>query len=117
MTETKKSLEKTRNELLKEYFCAITLDDIITVDKSGVVKIDGEAATPGELSSLFEEAKFFAESRLYKILINLPKKQAMDVMYNLSESFDDMRNGKMMLYNISLQENIMKILLRYSPKK
>ncbi len=109
-----KTPEKTKNDLLKEYFCAITQDQVLTIDKLGRIAIDGEMITPGEANALIEEAKFFAESRLYKILINTLRKQAMDVMYNLSEDFDDMRNGKMMLYNLSLQENIVKALLKLS---
>lgn len=113
-----KSLEKTKNELLKELFCAIVPDDIITVDKIGVIKIDGEALSEGESRALYEEAKFFIESRIYKIIINTPKAQAMEIMYNKSETFDDMRNGKMMLYNLSLQENIVKAIMSFAkPKK
>lgn len=111
------SVEKTKNELLKEYFCAVTMDDVITIDKLKRISIDGEPITEGEAASLFEEAKFFKESRLYSIMINTLKKQAMEVMYNQSQSFDDMRNGKMMLYNLSLQENIVKVILNNFAKK
>lgn len=112
-----KSKEKTKNDLLKEYFCAIVTSDIISVDKMGRIKIDGELITEGEAASLYEEAKFLLESRLYKILISTPKSQAMEIMYNKSETFDDMRNGKMMLYNLSLQENIIKAIMQFARKK
>lgn len=111
MTETEK------NKLLKEYFCAVVPEDVIIFDKIGQIWINGQKQTVGEISSLYEEAKFFKESRLYKILINHLKVMAMEVMYNKSESYDDMRNGKMMLYNLSVQQNIVNNILKFGKKK
>jgi hypothetical protein len=106
------SEEKTKNELLKEYFCAIVPEDIMTIDKLGKIKIDGIEISEGEKIALIEEAKFFRESRLYKIMMNTPKKMAMEAMYNLSQSYDDMKSGKMMLYNLSVQEKLINGILR-----
>lgn len=110
------NLEKTKNELLKEYFCAVTLDDIMTIDRLGGIKLDGEKLSSGEALGLYEEARYFQGSRLYKILMNSLRDQAQKVMYEKSESFDDMRNGKMMLYNLSVQENIIDAILKYGSR-
>lgn len=102
--------EKEKNELLKSYFNAVTPEDIIMFDSAGRVFIDDKLLSQGELNTLIAEAKQMAETRLYKILTNYIKKRAMEVMYMKSENFEDMRNGKMMLYNISLQEDIVNRL-------
>lgn len=112
----KQTTEKTKNELLKEYFCAVVEDDILTIDKLGRLKINGVVLTPGEQNGLLEEAKFLYDSRLWKILINTPKARAMEIMFTKSENFEDMRNGKMMLYNLSLQENLVKTILNFAKK-
>ncbi len=109
-------MEKDKNELLKEYFCAVTVDDILTASKTGKIFLNGVELTEGQASALKVEAEFFRDSHLAKIFFDTLYSQAQKIMFEKAESFDDMRNGKMMMYNISVQKNIIKLLCNYKSK-
>jgi len=85
----------------------VTLEQVITIDSLGRVKLDGQVVSASELHSLQEEIRAFQTMRLSTILINLPKALAQQRMFEDSKSWDDMLAGKLMLYNVSIQENAM----------
>lgn len=89
----------------------VILEQIITIDNVGRVKIDGKIITPNELRDLQEQVRALQTMRLKTILFTLPKALAQDKMFTSAQNWDDMLIGKMMLYNVSVQENAMLAIL------
>lgn len=102
---------KKENQLTKDLLCVVVPEDVVTTDKQGQLFIGGTKLTAMEVGSLKSEAEFLVKTRLWSILTNSLKDQAMKVMFERSTTFDDMRAGKMMLYNLNVQEKIIYALL------
>lgn len=84
-------------------------EDVLTADrKTGDLFLDGVRLNKQEVINLSEEIKYFKTLRLYKILTETVKDQARLTMFERSESFDDMRNGKAMLNTIGILESIFR---------
>lgn len=94
----------------------VELTHIITVSNTGQVKIDGNILAPQELIALQQEVKAFQAFRIYHILMNLPKAHAEHRMFTDAKNWDDMLAGKLMLYNVSIQENALLAILT-APKE
>lgn len=99
------------NWLLRKLLNAITLDEIVTSDKAGVVMIDGKPINPAEMKSLLAEAKAMSGFRLWSLMSNTTKHHAEEKIFNKSINMDDIRFGKAMLYNLSLQQSIINYVL------
>lgn len=82
------------------------------IDTAGNVYLGGEKVTDQLAKELKQEANIMKELRLWNILTNTPKHQAKEVMFTKSKTFDDMMAGKMMLYTVDVQENIVNRLTR-----
>lgn len=83
----------------------VTLEQIISINNVGQIKINGVVISEAELKNLQEEVRAFQSFRLKTILFTLPKAHAEAKMFTDSKSWDDMLAGKLMLYNVSIQEN------------
>ena len=87
---------------------------ILTIDsKAGKAYIGGELVDPGRLNNLKQEAEFIVKTDLWLLINETLKKVTQDVMFNKSENFEDMRNGKSILYTLSFQNNVIKVLRSY----
>lgn len=95
------------NWIFKHLTKPVNLEQIISINNAGQVKIDGRVISEQELVALQQEVKAFQTFRLKTILMNLPKAHAESKMFIEAKNWDDMLIGKMMLYNISIQENAM----------
>lgn len=101
------------NFLFKSFYKLPIEKDILTIDqRSGVVVREGRVISGQELINLRQEAEYFKNTELYKIMISTPSHHAKEIMYNKSTSFNDMLGGKFVLYTISLQENIINKLTK-----
>ncbi len=106
-------MEKRLNEMLS------VVDDkhVVTLDKQrGMVYIGGIKADDLTLQNLKAEADFIIQSTIWKLIYNTPKELAMRAMFVNSESLDDMKKGKSMLYTLSAQENIINTFKGYIKK-
>lgn len=108
-----KLIEQLKNWLTKNLFCTVDPKQVLKQDKNGIFLIDNEIVSKEEMRSLQNEAKFLQHTRLWQILTETIKDQAEKVMFEKSTSFEDMRTGKMMLYNINLQKQIVNIIEKY----
>ena len=81
--------------------------DIYTVAKTGGIYIGELPITKDELKSLQEEIKFLEKTRIWSILVNTMAEKAKEIMFEKSETFEDMRTGKAMLLNIRQMKKIM----------
>lgn len=109
--------ESYKNELLRDIFCAVVPEDVITQDKAGRIYLGGRVASDREIEVLQREVSFLEESQIWKLLTNSLVDQAHTIMFNNSESFEDMRSGKMMLYNIGVQKAIIQKIKKAVPHK
>lgn len=82
-------------------------NDVLTANsKTGDLYLGGVKLNQQEINNLNEEIKYFKTLRLSKIFFETVKDQARLTMFDRSQSFDDMRNGKAMLNTIGILENI-----------
>lgn len=109
-----KATIKTKNQLLKDIFCASVPDDVITFDKIGNAYVNSEKLDETQLDVLKSEAAFIVKSRLWTLITNSLAETAKKTMFEKSESFDDMMSGKMLLYAIDVQRKIIEKLLSRS---
>jgi hypothetical protein len=106
---------KLENRLLKKISNAVVVEDIIKAkpvrDTFGRVidikfYLKGKELNLLDLKNLREEVKYLKETMIWKILTNSLKEEARKSMNENALNFDDMRQGKLLLYAISLQEKI-----------
>lgn len=99
------------NFLLKHLLNAITVRDIIGNDpKTGAILIDGQTIKPDELKQMKAEIKALEGFRVWSIITETTKSHAEKMIFNDSKTMDDIRFGKAMLYDLSLQKSIIKVL-------
>src|SRR3990167_4581291 len=94
----------------------VDLTKIIAKDPRGLILIGGEHATNGRLTNLKAEAEFLLQTELWSLLYETPKELAQRAMFITSESLDDIKKGKSILYTLSIQKNILDLLKAYVPK-
>ena len=100
-------MERLRQWCLKNVFNAPVANDIVTIakDKSHLL-IDGQKIGDAELASLHAEYLAIKKFRLWNLITNTVRDQAKKMMFENAQSYDDMLSGKMMLYVVSVQENV-----------
>lgn len=97
--------------LLRRLFGAITTSDIVeNHPKTGAVLIDGKPIQPDELRQMQAEIKDIEGSRIWKLISETTKHRAEERIFKNSLVIEDIRFGKAMLYNLSLQKSIMDAL-------
>lgn len=113
-----KKAEVLANKKLNDLLSPVDLTTILTVDKDhGFVFIGGEKVPEGRLKNLKSEADYLIQSDIWKLLYNTPKELASRAMFVTSESLDDMKKGKSILYTLSTQKNILETLQKLSTPK
>lgn len=91
---------------------------ILTHNKEkGFVFLGGEKLTPEQIMNLKSEAEIILTSTMWKIFYNSIGDIARKAMFEKSETFQDMLSGKMLLYHLSLQKNILDLFKKYESKK
>lgn len=118
----RREIEERAFTKLCEMTYSVDPKNVITAisDRAGnaaIIKLGDEELTLQEIKNLKEEVKWYRQSKLYHININTLKNKAQEVMFKKSESFEDMRSGKMCLINIDIQENILKAIDTFDTKK
>lgn len=103
--------------LLRNLTCSVDPEMVITYDpKTNLVFIEGEQISHSEALSLKQEAKMLQNTRLWSIMQETLKSNARDTMITKSRTFEDMRSGKLMLYNLDIQKKIIAAVERYTIK-
>lgn len=98
------------NFTLKYLLNAVLISDVIKFDKkTGVVYINNQVVTKDEARNLRNEADYFQKSRLWKILIDSPAREAEKKIFIHSLTVMDSVAGKTMLYNVDVQRKILEI--------
>lgn len=104
-------------EIVNGLLSNVDLSRIVSLDKArGIVYIGGKQVDKGRLTNLKAECEFLMQSDIYKLLIETPKELAQRTMFVNSESLDDMKKGKSILFTVSTQENIINTFLNVTIK-
>lgn len=102
---------------LNEMLSVVDMNHVITVDKqAGIIYFGKERASDLQLTNLKAEAEFLVQSNIWKVLYETPKELAHRTMFVSSESLDDMKKGKSMLYTLDSQQKVVNMLRTYTPK-
>lgn len=103
----KKLKIRVLNLLLRNLFNAVTINDIIVVNKGRVI-VAGKELTKAQILALKSDAKLLERCELYKLIKKNLRHEAHNRLYNNSVTTDDMIFGKAMLHNLSLMNNFIK---------
>lgn len=103
---------KLINYVLRSLFPVFELENVLTVSKSGHLFLNGEVMTEKQKSTLKAQARMLRDSGLWEIMAATLKSQAQKIAFNDSQTLQDLMNAKMILYTISVQENIIKNIER-----
>ena len=100
--------QKVENYLLRHLLCVVDINHVVRSDNTGIY-INGKKLDENELLSLKQEVHRFKASQLYQLLQETPKQQSLKLIFEKSENFDDVRNGKMILYTLDVQNKILNL--------
>lgn len=101
--------QKIRKQILKRVNL-IDPQEVITKNNAGMPFINGKKITSQEMKLLRDEVKIIKQTKVWKIITDSVVDQARKVMFESCQSYEDLQCGKLMLYNIGVQKNILKLL-------
>lgn len=96
------------NKMFSYLFPITGLDKVVTVNKQGFLYLNGNLLTPEQRSTLKAEVRLFRNTQVWDILSSSLKYQGQKLAFNDSKELQDLLNAKMILYTVSVQENILK---------
>lgn len=101
-------LRKIKNWLIGNILCASVPEDVLEF-RGNKMYVGGVPANEEVARQLAEDAMYIRNSRLWSIMVNTLRKDSEVRMFTKSTTFDDMWAGKMMQYNLSVQEKILNV--------
>lgn len=111
---TEERAKALADSMLMALLTPVDLRSVLTVNKvQKKLYIQGEIVDQATLANLKAEAEFIAQSSVWNLLYETPKKLAQDAMFRNSESLADMQKGKSILYALDSQKNILDTLLSF----
>jgi hypothetical protein len=110
-------LKRLKAWLLTGIMVAVDEKRVITFDeKTQVLKVGGQIVPKEYLTALKQEAAMMKKLYIWDIYQNTIASHAREIMFEKSQTFDDMMTGKLMLYNLNILKNILNIIERYEIK-
>ena len=94
------------DELLKETFVVVDPKDILLVSDTGAT-FGGKEVPPDKIEQLVNDAVRYKRSFLWQALSRQLRFEASNLIAYKSKNTDDMLGGKMMLYCISVIEDLL----------
>jgi len=94
------------NLALKHLFPIVEVNEILTSGRQGQLFLGGVPIEKKKLADLQHEVRLFRNTAIWGIISNTLKHQAQLTMFTKSQDYQDLMNGKMILYTIDVQENI-----------
>lgn len=105
--DVEKRAEELADEKVSKLLGTFDGKKVITYsEKTGQIFLGGERIEKELIPTLNSEATFIKESQLWSILSNTIGDIARKTMFDKSQNFDDMLKGKMLLYQLSIQNKI-----------
>jgi hypothetical protein len=99
---------KLINYALRKLFPIFEVENVLTVSKSGHLFLNGEVVQEKQKNSLKAQARMLRDSGLWEIMAASLKHRAQKIAFDESQTLQDLLNAKMILYTISVQENMIK---------
>lgn len=93
----------------------VQVSDEIRINKHGDIFVNGKALTAQEVKALADQVEWFRKSDLYRILYQDLLEKAKKRIFIETKTTDDLTWGKAMLYNKSVEEEIMNLIERHKP--
>lgn len=103
--------QKTRNELFKDLFCAISEEDILRYVKGKFYIGQNELPTK-DVETILAEARAMSGMFLWKLLLRDAKWTANQIMFENSKCWEDMMFGKACLYITDILDKKVKNLTK-----
>jgi hypothetical protein len=111
-------MTKTIDEKLNELLGFVDLKNVVTYDKqTGVVFVGGEHLDEAQILNLKSEAEYILQTGIWKILNETIRHVAHETMFTKSQTFEDMRSGRMMLYNLNTIKDLLAVFKGCQQKK
>lgn len=96
-----------KNWLTSYLFCSVNARDVVTYnDKTNLLYLGGEQIGKLEAHSLLEEVRFLEKTKVWQIMQETLRSQAMEKAFKSSVNFQDLLTAKLMLYNLDVQKKI-----------
>uniref|UniRef100_UPI0011773C04 hypothetical protein n=1 Tax=Brachyspira hyodysenteriae TaxID=159 RepID=UPI0011773C04 len=105
------------NFVMKEFFNAVTEDDILREVRPKVFIMQGREVPPEFLQSFAAEAKAIMQMGVLRELLKAMRYEANKLMYEKSTSLDDMRFGKAVLFSTVVLEKKIENLAKFYDEK
>lgn len=115
--DVEKRAEELSQSKLANLLSVVDPNIILTMDvKSKSILVGGERIDQGKLANLHSEALFFAESELWKIIVESNKKLAERAMFVDDGKLENqLLKGRAILYTLDTQQKIIDLLAALSP--
>ena len=101
-------MKRLKNKLLSYLLNSVNPDDVITQAK-GKIYVGGKEITENETKQFEAEVKALEGFRIWKIINETVRGQAMDKGFNKSLTYDDLLTSKMMLYNLDIINSVIRV--------
>ncbi len=95
---------------LQNMLTGVDLTRVVTMTRTGLIYIGGEKADEIRLQNLRAEAEALVQMEIWKLIHETPRELAQKQMFVSSETLDDVKKGKAVLFLLSQQDNIVEIL-------
>lgn len=100
--------ENGKEDGKKEYFlslCSFNPESVVRISANKLF-IGGKELKENEANILKEEALMLKGTKIWEFFKNTITEQAYQTMFTQSQTFDDMKTGKLMLFNLDLLEKL-----------
>ncbi len=110
-------LQRLKNKLTSSLFCSVNPDEVLSVTKDGRIILGGEQISKEEIRSLYSEVMAIRSCRIWNIVNDTLKADAMERAFDKSISYDDLKTAKMMLLNLDIIQKIFDKIEKEAKKK
>lgn len=108
--ENKDMIEKRALDMFVNQNWLVNPNHVFQVSKTGIPYLGMEAIKKDKLNNLQQQAKQILDSEIWPILTTLVRHKAIEKAVKESTEWEHVLPGKMMVYNISLLENLVKYI-------
>lgn len=109
--EPHKPSDEELDQRLNDLLSNVDLHKIVTLDKTGILRMGGEMIDQARINNLRAEAEFLEQSDIWGLLTETPKELAQRSLFVEGDSLDNLKKGRTILYTLSTQGTILKTLL------
>ncbi len=106
-----KKTDKELEEKFSKLLVSVNPYEVFTSGGNGrTLYLNGKTIEENEIAELQSQVSFLKQSRLWSILNQTVRDQAMELMFTKSKTIEDLTFGKAMLFNLSIQNKIMELI-------